>query len=201
MLFRSTSDNAQVLRRIRGTDAVVYSPGDSISVPYKVAYKQYTLVAEVYYKDEVDAHTYVSDEDDYKNLKPIASMTVSSYYSSNNTNATTSNLTMKNYNLATATGMTSWQQRLVMWGVDGAKTTLWTSQPNKVEYFPYPNNVEVFNEPIVHCVPYLTNLLVFTTSKLYLLTYTTDSNGLTYFTTKCIQERLRSEERRVGKEC
>lgn len=186
----NSSEDAKVLRRIRGDEAITYDPGDDIYLDYKVAYKQYTMVVEVYDKADVTAHTYVSDEDDYKKLRPLKSITVSSYLNLTSNAGTNANLTMKTYDLKTCTGMCSWQQRMVLWGVQGATTTLWVSQPNKPEYIPYPNNVEVFQERIMKCVPYLTNLLVFTETKLYSLTLSTDQNGNTYYVTKCMQERL-----------
>lgn len=184
----NSSADPTILQRVRASKA--YTPGESITLPYKVAYKQYTIVVEVYDKATVDAHTFVSDDDDYKTLKPLQSITVSSYYTSAGNKGTNANLTMKNYELTTCKGMCTWQQRVILWGVEGSATTLWVSQPNQPEYFPYPNNVEVFNEPIMKCVTYLTNLLVFTSTKLYSLSMATDTADTVYYTSKCIQERL-----------
>jgi hypothetical protein len=183
----TTGAETVVIQQVRKSP--VYVPGDDITLSYTVPYRQFTMVVKVYYKKDVDAHEYVSDVDDYNNLAPLKVITVSSYYTTANVANTTANLSPKNYDLSTCTDMCVWQQRAVMWGVKDAATTLFVSQANLPEYVPYPNNVEVFTEDIVTCVPYLTNLLVFTTSKLYKMTLVTDG-ATTYYTTKCIQEHL-----------
>ena len=182
----TTGTSSQVLQQVRRSAA--YTPGDPIFLDYTIGYKQFTVVVKVYYKDVVDAHAYVSDEDDAKSLTPIQVITVSSYASSNSSKNTT-NLVAKKYDLTTCAGMCVWQQRVVLWGVKDATTTLFVSQPNLPEYVAYPNDVEIFNEDIITCIPYLDFLLVFTSSKLYKLSFTTDGINV-YYTTKCIQEHL-----------
>lgn len=183
----TTSSNTVVIQRVRASQR--YVPGEDIKLTYTVPYRQFTMVVKVYYAKDVDAHQYVSDEDDMKNLTPLKVITVSSYYTTAGVAKTTANLTPRTYDLTTCTDMCVWQQRTVLWGVQDAATTLFVSQANLPEYVPYPNNVEVFNEDIVTCVPYLTDLLVFTTSKLYKLSWTSDGTNA-YYTTKCIQEHL-----------
>ena len=183
----TNSSETQVMQPMRKSPT--YTPGNDIKFTYNVAYKQFTVVVKLYNKAEVDAHTFVSEEDDTNKILPLGVITVSSYYLGTSGGTNTANLTPTAYNLATCKGLCAWQQRTVMWGIENAPTTLFVSQPNLPEYVPYPNNVEIFSENIVHCVSYLTNLLVFTTSKLYLVTVVTDANG-TYYKTTCIQERL-----------
>ena len=166
-----------------------YAPGDEITFEYTIAYKQFTIVAEVYDAAVVQEYEYKSDEDDYKNIPVLKAITVSSYYTANNNNKANANLTMKEYDVASCTGICAWQQRVVAWGVNGARGAIWFSQPNQPDYFPYPNNVEIIQEEVIHCVPYLDNLLVFTGTRLYSISVVSDSNG-TYFSTKCVQERL-----------
>lgn len=166
-----------------------YIPGEDITLNYTVAYKQCTIVAEVYDAAVVNAHTFVSDEDDYKNIPVLKAITVSSYYTFNNNNGSNANLTMKEYEVASCAGVCAWQQRVVAWGVNGARGAIWFSQPNQPDYFPYPNNVEIIQEEVIHCVPYLDNLLVFTGTRLYSISVVNDAN-ITYFSTKCVQERL-----------
>lgn len=183
----STGTTTQVLQQVR--KSANYTPGDPITLTITVPYKQFTVIVKMYNTADVTAKTYVSDDDDYKNLTPRKVLTVSSYYTSSGTARNAANLTAKKYDMTTCKGMATWQQRVVLWGVNNAATTLFVSQPNLPEYVPYPNNVEVFSEDIVRCIPYLTYLLVFTTSKLYQLTLVND--GLTdYYTVKCIQENL-----------
>ena len=76
----------------------------------------------------------------------------------------------KVYKLATAKGMLEWKNRLVLWGVEDAETVLFTSDVNNPAYFPYPNNIDILDEPIVHCMLYGDDLLAFTNTKLYRLT-------------------------------
>jgi hypothetical protein len=87
----------------------------------------------------------------------------------NNTETNTGALVV-NYNLATAKGMLEWKNRLVLWGVENAETVLFTSEVNNPTYFPYPNNIDILDEPIIHCMLYGDDLIVFTNTKLYRLT-------------------------------
>ena len=80
------------------------------------------------------------------------------------------NVAPANYNLATAKGMLEWKNRLVLWGVENAETILFTSDINNPSYFPYPNNIDVLDEPVLHCMLYGDDLVVFTNTKLYRLT-------------------------------
>ena len=182
----TTGSTTVMLQQVRRSPA--YTPSSDIYFDYLVGYKQYTIVVKVYYKDVVDAHTFISEEDDAKTLTPLQVITVSSYTATSGSK-NTANLAAKKYDLTTCTGICVWQQRTVLWGVKDAATTLFVSQPNLPEYVAYPNDVEIFNEDVVTCVPYLDYLLVFTTSKLYKLSFTTDGINV-YYTTKCIQEHL-----------
>lgn len=86
---------------------------------------------------------------------------------SQETYGNTLNLNQEEYDLSTATGMTSWDNRLVLWGVPEDPTILWISDMNEPTYFPYPNNITVFDEPIITALEFMGNLVVFTTSKIY----------------------------------
>lgn len=99
----------------------------------------------------------------------------------------TANVTPKTYTLTAATGMTYWKNRLMVWGVPEDQTLLFASEVNDPTYFPYPNNIDTFDEPIKHAKPFLDNLLVWTATRLWLLTLSTD--GLTW-SKKCIQSNL-----------
>ena len=179
-----------VLQKVRKSPA--YTPGQAIYIrTASTTLKQFAITAKIYYKDVVDATTYeaniTQDVGDANFLAPDQVLTLASYYFTNDTNSSTLNMHPVTYDLTTATGMCSWQQRLVLWGVKDAKTTLFVSEINQPSYMPYPNNAEVFPDNIVACVPYMTKLLLFTYTKLYLITMNED--GLTY-TTDCIQDRL-----------
>lgn len=82
----------------------------------------------------------------------------------------TSNLKVEYYNLASCVGMAFWKNRLVLYGVEEDPTILFISDLNEPTYFPYPNNVTVFDEAIVSVKEYMDSLLVFTTSKIYQVT-------------------------------
>lgn len=191
----STNADPVIVQRVR--DSRTYTPGEEISITTRQAtYKQFTISAKVYYKDEVDAAVYdnssvSTDINDQIYLKPIQVVTLAYYYLSDENNSTTTNIGAVNYDLSSAQGMCSWQQRIVLWGVKGAKNTLWVSEINDPSWFPYPNNCEIFPDDIVACVKYKTNLLVFTKTALYQLAFQED--GLSY-TTTCIQERLTMDE-------
>ncbi len=98
------------------------------------------------------------------------------------------NYDLQNYTLKHAEGMTYWKERLILWGVPEDKTMLFVSETRNPSYFPYPNNVSLFDEPIVNVVPLLDNLIVFTTSKIHIMTIDSDYIHLTQ---KCIQNNLR----------
>ena len=100
------------------------------------------------------------------------------------TYGSTANIKPENYDLTTAKGMTFWNNRLIVYGVGTDPTLLFMSEVNEPTYFPYPNNTELFDEPVVYVTPFLDDLLIFTASKLYLLTITED--GLSW-TKKYIQ--------------
>lgn len=91
--------------------------------------------------------------------------------------ANTLNLTPKNYDLGQATGMCEWEQRLVLWGVPDALNTLFISDVGNPNFFPYPNNVDIFTDPIISVHNYGNELLVLTTSALYRLTWDTEGLG------------------------
>lgn len=98
------------------------------------------------------------------------------------------NYDLQTYTLKYAEGMTYWKERLILWGVPEDKTMLFVSEVRDPSYFPYPNNVSLFDEPIVNVVPLLDNLVVFTTSKIYIMGVDTD---YVHLTQTCIQNNLR----------
>ena len=166
----------------------VYTPGADIYIrTTQTTYKRFTLIANVCYADAIT--------DASSDPKPLATITLAYYYLTNDNNTSTLNVDAVNYDLSTAQGMCTWQQRLVVWGVTGAKNTLWVSEINDPSWFPYPNNCEIFPDDIVACVKYKTSLLVFTCSALYKLDLQED--GLSYKTT-CMQERLTMNEADVS---
>lgn len=86
-------------------------------------------------------------------------------------------LEQKVYDLTTATGMESWNGRIVLWGVSADPTILFISDYEEPGYFPYPNNIVVFDEPVIHAVEFMDNLVVFTTDKIYQVKLSDDGNS------------------------
>lgn len=80
---------------------------------------------------------------------------------------TTSNASPVKYDLSTASGMVSWKNRLILWGVRKDPTILWISDLDEPTYFPYPNNITVFDEPIITVLEFMDSLVVFTNSKVH----------------------------------
>jgi hypothetical protein len=112
--------------------------------------------------------------------------------------ANTLNLTAKSFNLGQATGMCEWEQRLVLWGVPNALNTIFISDVNNPTFFPYPNNIDVFTDPIISVHNYGNELLVLTTSALYRLTW--DSEGLGW-THTLVQQNLHVTEEDTYMSC
>jgi hypothetical protein len=92
----------------------------------------------------------------------------------------TLNLYPEKYELHTCKGLIEWEQRLVLWGVKDAYNMLFVSDVNNPGYFPFPNNVDIFPDPIVSVHVYGDELLVVTTTSLYRLTWNTDGTGWTH---------------------
>lgn len=94
------------------------------------------------------------------------------------TQSASSNAEQTNYTLPLCKGMTYWQNRLIVWGVPEDPTILFTSDINNPSYFPYPQGIDVFDEPIVTVKAIQDNLIVFTTTKIYMVSLSADAIGL-----------------------
>ena len=81
------------------------------------------------------------------------------------------------YDLTTATGVVSFTDRIVAWGLPADPTILFISDYNEPSYFPYPNNIVVFDEPVIHCVEFMGKLVVFTVDKIYQVTQADDATS------------------------
>lgn len=92
-----------------------------------------------------------------------------------------------NYPLAEARNMCTWKQRIVLWDLPLGKNILFVSRIDVANYFPYPHGAHVFDEDIIKCVPYLDNLLVFTQTKLYKLSWLPEGVG---YKVNVVQENL-----------
>lgn len=123
---------------------------------------------------DVMVRVQVYNEADLENVEKA--MTVGFDFSTDNE---TGNLNPEVYDLMTATGIVYWKNRLVMWGVEKDPTILFISDLNEPTYFPYPNNISVFDDPIVSVKSYMDSLLVFTTSQVYQVTMNPDGTSWT----------------------
>jgi hypothetical protein len=95
------------------------------------------------------------------------------------------------YNLLQASGLTSWQRRLVLWGTPGGANVIFIGDVEAVNYFPYPlsaiNDVE---GRVLRCVPFMNDLLIFSESKLYRASIKAEGG----FTVKLVQDHLQMTE-------
>ncbi len=106
------------------------------------------------------------------------------------TYGTATNVKAEVYDLSEAAGMLAWKNRLVLWGIPKDPTVLFLSDVNEPSYFPYPNNISIYDEPVVACHEYLDSLLVFTTSKIYQVSASEDGSA---FNSVLIQSNLNIE--------
>lgn len=170
----TSSGNTTVLQDIR--DSEVYSTGDVISLGITPSYKTFSIICKVYRNIDVENFSSMSKEDLYNNISPVRTITLASYTLTDNNIGASAEL--KNFDLSTATGMCTWAERLVLWGVEGAETNIFVSEAGTTNYFPYPNGYDEFPAAVVKCMQYGQQLLVFTENELYLCTLAAD--GLTY---------------------
>lgn len=83
---------------------------------------------------------------------------------------TLKNLGTEIFDLTTATGMFTFNNMLGLYGVQGAETTLFFSDIENPGYFPFPHNIDTYDEYILKVVNYLDILLVITTNSIYTIT-------------------------------
>lgn len=181
------------------TKSPVITVGNPISLSFSPTVKQFGLIVKLYKVSAINpSNLTVNTTAQLKSLidaqtnliNPEQTITLASYYLLDDSNSVIQNLSTVEYALGTATGMCTWNQRVVLWGVKDAKNMLFVSEINSPDYFPYPNNVEIFNTDVVCAITYMSKLLVFTTTTLYLLTFNED--GLTY-SSSIVQDRLSIE--------
>ena len=166
----TASDDTQWQAIYNGNDGVVTTkPGTPVQIEFSAPVKHCIVRVTVYPKDNKDA------------IQAVGMTTLNRLVDAK------TRAECVTYDLTTAVGMTSWEGRLVLWGVANADNILFTSDINNASYFPYPNNVHIFDKPIVQVVNYMDGLLVFTTERIYLLTLAADGMG---FTVNAVQNRL-----------
>lgn len=146
---------------------------DFVKLTIQPPYKQFSVTVYAYNKLDL--------------TEAVQVMSMASYSLVGDTKASTNNIEVRTYPLHTAADMCAWKQRLVLWGVQSAPNLIFVSDINDPSYFPYPHGCEIFEEAVVSCVPYLGDLLVFTESKIFKLSWADD--GLS-FRTDMVQDKL-----------
>lgn len=183
----TSSGNTTVLRDV--WESEVYKANSDIYYEFQPSYKTFSILCKVYRESDVQLvladTTLPTLEDKYNGLSPVRSITLASYTLTDRT--VNRQAELKEFDLTTATGMTPWLERFVLWGVDGAETNIFVSEAGTTNYFPYPNGYDEFPSKVVKCLPYGQQLLVVTETEQYLCTMNND--GLT-FTKQCIQTGL-----------
>lgn len=99
---------------------------------------------------------------------------------------TRANRELINYDLSKATGMVYWKNYMWLYGLAQDPTVLFCSDINEPTYFPYPNNIDIFDEPIITVTPFNETLLVFTATQLIQLTLSADGG----WTKRVLQSNL-----------
>lgn len=110
---------------------------------------------------------------------PVFERIESSFNFSDSETESMRGMSFVNYDLSTSLGMTYWNGSLVCYAPEGGENLLFLSSYNEPEFFPYPNNSDIFDEDIRYCVNYLTDLLVFTETQLWRLVRSTTGTGWT----------------------
>lgn len=131
-----------------------------------------------YYSAISDNYEQASQFIIYNECPAIASLE-SSFAFTDNVDESKGSSEVINYDLQTCLGMTFWNKYLVMYAPKDGENVLFLSAYNEPEFFPYPNNADIFDEKIRYCVPYLSDLLVFTESQIWRLVLNTTSTGWT----------------------
>lgn len=148
-----------------------------LKVPFNAPVNNFTI--------RVQAFRYDTSVNEYNNI--AEHVYVVGFNFDKETYGSMANTELQNYSLHNASGMTYWENQLVVYGISQNPTILFVSEINDPSYFPYPNKVDTFEEPISFAIPFMENLLVFTKTKLYMLTMAED--GLS-FTKDLIQTNL-----------
>lgn len=73
------------------------------------------------------------------------------------------------FNLASCKGMVTWQNCIGVYGIDRDKNTLFFSDTDTPNYFPFPNNVISFDNEILAVHNYLDNLIVITVDSVWIV--------------------------------
>lgn len=169
--YRYDYDNSHIAAYSLATPPVLLAD-DKITLTTAAPYKQFSLVVTAYKASDPTT--------------PIKVMALSSYTLTAD-EGELKNAEAKEYRLMKAQGACAWKSHMCLWGVPEGRNILFVSDVNNPNYFPYPNNVDVFDSDILNCVQFQDNLLVFTRNKAYKCKWNDDGMS---FTQEVIQENL-----------
>ena len=106
------------------------------------------------------------------------------------------NVSPEVYFLNECRGIESWHNRLVLYDSVNNGNIMFISEPNDPSYFPYPNNISIYDESIICVKAYMDSLLVFTSSQIHQVTLNEDAVS---WSSKVVQSGLsiRKEDRHL----
>lgn len=73
------------------------------------------------------------------------------------------------YDLSTAKGMFNYKTLIGVYGVSGAENTIFFSDVSNPSYFPFPNNIDIYDTEILNVIPVNEMLLVITVDGVHLI--------------------------------
>lgn len=96
--------------------------------------------------------------------------TSTDYATSYTIHCTENEIELYPFNLASCKGIVSWMGCVGVYGIDGEKNTLFFSDTDTPNYFPFPNNIISFDNEILAVHNYLDNLIVITVDSVWIVT-------------------------------
>ena len=151
-------------------------PGKDSTIYYML---QSGSVARKWYWSSVDQKYIKAEQQDIISDVPVFERLENSFNFSDSETESMRGMKFINYDLSTSLGMTYWNGSLVCYAPHNGENILFLSSYNEPEFFPYPNNTDIFDESIRYCVTYLNDLLVFTETQLWRLVRSTTGTGWT----------------------
>lgn len=132
-----------------------YAEGAECYVDANAHMKQFSVIATVY--DATDM------------VNPLRTVLLASYNLADDNNNV--RMEQKTFDLKTATGMTTWKNQVVYWGVKGAELSIFISDINDPTYVPFPNNHVLCNDRVLKAFPYMESLMVQTEGTAFLVNF------------------------------
>lgn len=158
----------------RKEDSKSYTNGEAIVLNYASPFKQFSVVATVYRESDM--------------TNPVRTIILAAYHLADDSNSI--RMEQKTYSLMSATGIATWKNQMVYWGVREAEMSVFVSDINDPTYIPFPNNTLIFNEKVICAFPYMESLLVVTEHTMYQVDFFAQGG----FTQKPVQTNLQIRE-------